>query len=262
MKTTFSRAFFPATLILLLALSLVGVSFRFLMGDYLQDQAMDRLKKNGTTIAQLAAARYDQGALSEREFLVNLALATQVSGADAVICDANGRLVLCSDAPLGCEHLGLQLSNDAFLKQVIAKGTVECAGVIQGLYPDSRYAVAVAIRSGNERSAAGMVLVSVPQADTLSVLKRMTDVYLIASFLVILASAVCISIYAKKQATPLKDMAATARAFGHGDLAARANISKSAPEEVRELALAFNNMASSLEKNRISAERIYRQCVP
>jgi signal transduction histidine kinase len=44
-------------------------------------------------------------------------------------------------------------------------------------------------------------------------------------------------------------MAETARAFGHGDLDARVEISGHYTMEVEELALAFNNMASSLQKS-------------
>ena len=248
MKTTFSRVFFPAVLILLLSLLLIGAAFQFFMGDFLQEKAMDRLKADGTTIAQLAAAYYDQQTLSSRDFLINLSIATQVSGADAIICDSTGKLVLCSEAPLGCEHLGSQLSNSSFMRQVYNQDYVECSGVIQGLYDDSRYAVAVAIRSNANRVPAGFVLVSTPQEETLSVLKRMSDIYLLVSLLVILAAFICISIYARRQSAPLKVMAKAARAFGHGELDSRVHVAKSASQEVQELALAFNNMASSLEK--------------
>ena len=44
-------------------------------------------------------------------------------------------------------------------------------------------------------------------------------------------------------------MARTASAFGHGDLRARAKVSQDDPQEVQELAIAFNNMAASLEKS-------------
>jgi len=45
MKTTFSRTFFPAAIILLTALLLVGLFIQVLLKDYLEKQAMDRLLK-------------------------------------------------------------------------------------------------------------------------------------------------------------------------------------------------------------------------
>ena len=109
MRSTFSRMFFPAAIVLLAALLLVGTSFRALTANYLEEDAMDRLKTNATAIAELARVyeNYDSDPLGNTEFLVNLTVSAQVSGADVVICDATGKLRLCSDAPFGCrERLG------------------------------------------------------------------------------------------------------------------------------------------------------------
>ena len=51
MKTSFSRAFFPAAILLLSALLLVGMAFQVLLRHYLQEQTLEELKDNGTTIA-------------------------------------------------------------------------------------------------------------------------------------------------------------------------------------------------------------------
>ncbi len=249
MRSTFSRAFFPAAIILLAALLLVGTSFQLLMKNYLQDQAMESLKNDSSTLAEVAAAYYARDSLSDRDFLINLSVASQVSGADAVICDADGKLMLCSDAPLGCEHQGLSISSESFLQKVMSQGIVESTGLIEGLYEDARYVVAVPIRSDADGNNVGIVIVSKPLADTVVVLERLSDFYLLVSLLVVLVSVAVMTIYARKQSTPLKDMAKAASAFGHGELTARVKVDNGASEEVQELALAFNNMAASLEKS-------------
>ena len=71
---------------------------------------------------------------------------------------------------------------------------------------------------------------------------------LFVSVLVVLVAVVIMTVYARKSSNPLRDMAKTAAAFGHGNLKARAQVPEDAPEEIRDLALAFNNMAHSLEK--------------
>ena len=67
--------------------------------------------------------------------------------------------------------------------------------------------------------------------------------------LVVLVALVLMTIYARKNSTPLQDMAKTATAFGHGNLKARASVPPDAAKEVQDLGLAFNNMAVSLEKS-------------
>lgn len=248
MKTAFSRTFFSAMALLLVALLLVGVSFQALVRRYLKNEAIERLKNDSVTIAELASAYYTGGTLSGSEFFLNLSVASQVSDADAVICNAEGQLVLCSDAPLGCEHQGLVISQE-YLAAAMTQDYTTHSGMLQGLYPDARYVVSVPFRDAASGEAVGIVVVSSPMSGTLAVLKRLTDTYLFVSVLVVLAATVVLTLHARKQSLPLREMAKAAWDFGHGRLDARVSVDSSSPEEVQELALAFNNMASSLQKS-------------
>ena len=248
MKTTFSRTFFPAAIILLTALLLVGASFQMLVRSFLTKRALEGLENDGAAIAQLASAYYSQDALSSHDFFVNLSVINQVSGADAVICDKTGKLVLCSDSPLGCHHQGFVLDNADFLNRVFTQGSVSSVGRIDALYSDQRYIVAVPILHAALNTPIGIVIVSTPIADTLTILDRLTDIYLVVSLLVVLIAVVMMTFAARKISTPLHEMANTATRFGHGQLNARVNVEENAPQEIQDLAIAFNNMASSLQK--------------
>jgi len=247
MKTTFSRSFFAYAVILLAALLLVGVSFQFLVRNFLTEQVYEDLKSDSAAVAQIASAYLRQDTVNSQDFLVSLAVAERVSGNDTVICDAQGQILLCSSAPLGCAHQGLAITSRDYLQKVTAETFVVSSGLVEGLYTDNRYVVSTAIRGPGEEFL-GLVMVSAPTANTQSVLKRISDIYLFVSVLVVLAAVVIMTVYARKSSSPLRDMARTAAAFGHGNLKARAQVPEDAPEEIRDLALAFNNMAQSLEK--------------
>ena len=248
MKTAFGRAFSTYIVILLSTLLLVGVFFQMMTKSYLKNKAMEDLKEDCSTVAQLAGIYYANDALTSREFLINLSVASQVSDADAVICDTSGRLVLCSDSPLGCEHQGLIIANQEYLSRVLTQEYVVSGGILEGLYEDARYVVSTAIRN-TAGDAVGIVIASSPTVSTLSVLNKLSDSYLFISVLVILAAVVVMSFYTRKSSNPLRDMAKTANDFGHGNLKARASVPEGAPREFQELALSFNNMAQSLEKS-------------
>ena len=47
MRSTFSRTFFPAALLLLTALLLVGTSFQMLVRNYLKEQTLGALENDG-----------------------------------------------------------------------------------------------------------------------------------------------------------------------------------------------------------------------
>ena len=247
MKTTFSRTLFPAAIILLAALLLVGTGFQVLVRNYMDDRTVESLKKDGSAISALASAYYIEDSMSDRAFLTSLSLISQVTEADAVICDATGRLILCSDSPLGCEHQGLMMDG-GYLQQVLSSEYISNTGRIDGLYSDTRYVVAQPILDAFRRPV-GIVIVSSPITETRMLLDRMSDIFLFVSVLVVLVAVILMTFLARQQAQPLRDMAKAARAFGHGHLQARVQVDESTPEEVQELALAFNNMASSLQKS-------------
>ena len=247
MRSAFSRTFFSAAMVLLMAMLLIGTAFQALVRDYLTDSAIEGLKNDGNAISALAAAYYTEGTLNHEDFLVNLSFVSQVSQADAVICDANGRLVLCSRAPFGCGHQGLYVSPE-FLGEVFSAGSVTTTGVIQGLYEDERFVAAVPITDFSGYGV-GIVIVSTPMEQVTQILQKISDTYLFVSVLVVLLAVVMMSLLARHQSKPLKDVAKAAHAFGHGDLDARVQVDPKSSEEVQDLALAFNNMASSLQQS-------------
>ena len=248
MRSTFSRTFFPAAMLMLVALLLVGISFQLLVKNYLVSEAYAELENDGNAIAVLASAYYGEGSLSTRSFMDNLYVASQVSEADAVIFDDRGRLILCSDAPLGCEHQGWSINGD-YVRRVISTGTARHTGVFTGLYDETRFVVSVPIPDPVSGKAVGIVMVSKAMSATLRILDRLSDMYLFVSLLAVVGTLVIMSVLARKNSAPLKEMAQAASAFGHGDLNARVAVKTSYTEEVEELALAFNNMASSLQKS-------------
>ena len=246
MKSSFSRNFSTAAAILLVALVILGASFQLQVKKFLTNTTVSDLRQDAEVIANLAASYSVDGRLNRRDFLLNLDVISQVSGADAVICDSQGFVVLCSDARSGCSHIGMQL-NQEYLKKVISSGGDTATGFIRGLYDDSRYIVSVPILSGSE--ATGIVMVSVSTSLTTQILNRISNIFLTAAIFVVVVSVLAVTAFARRESRPLKDMAKAATAFGHGNLEARVKVEDDYSEEVEELALAFNNMASSLQKS-------------
>ena len=251
MKSTFIRTFTLTTVVILAALLAVGASFQLVVRDLFTRQTEISLLDDCTTVASLASAYYKEGAkdsaLRNREFFVDLSIATQVSGADAVICDSKGKLLLCSDSPMGCEHQGMMLS-EAYLQQVFRDGRALDNGQIQGLYEESRFVVSMPIRNTRNQPV-GLVILSTPKTRTMNILESLADTYMFVTLLVAAIAVLAITLLAKKQSAPLKEMADAANAFAHGYLDARVTVADNAPRELQDLALAFNNMASSLQKS-------------
>ena len=247
MRTSFGRSFSTIAIILLLALTVLGASFQLLVKDYLTENTVSGLKQDAEIIANLAAAYSLDGSLSNRDFLLNLDVASQVSDADAVIFDAEGTVVLCSDALLGCRHQGLHLNRE-YMDKVIRFGGDTATGIIDGLYSDHRFVVATPI-ANSAGDVSGIVIVSTPSNTTTEILNKISNLFLTAAIFVVLIAVAAVSIFMGRENRPLRDLAKAANAFGHGNLKARVKLDDHYSEEVHELALAFNNMAQSLQKS-------------
>ena len=248
MKTTFARTFSTLVIVLLTALVLVGISFQALVKDYLTDTAISELQSNSTAIAQLASAYSADGTFMNQQFMVNLDVASRVTGADTVICGADGRVLLCSDSLTGCDHQNLWVERE-YMEKVIASGGDAATGIISGLYEESRYVVSVPITDFVTGRNLGIVITSRPIDATGRVLTKLSNIFLTVSLLAMAISVVVVAIPVRRQSDPLKQMANAARSFGHGDLEARVKLEEGYPEEVEDLARAFNNMASELQKS-------------
>ncbi len=248
MKTTFSRTFSTAATILLLALLLLGTTFQYLVQDFLTKNTISELQGDADMIAKLAAAYSIEGSLTSVDFKLNLDVAARVSGSDAVICSPRGEVLLCSDALFGCEHQGMFIDNAEYLNKVIHGGDV-FTGIIPGLYEESRYVVSVPIVSAESNVVFGIVIVSTPTAATMAMMQRISNIFLSAALVVVLIAVLAVSLFARQQSKPLRDLSKAAYDFGHGDLNARVRLSGDYSEEMEELALSFNNMASLLQKS-------------
>ena len=248
MKSTFSRQVSTTVLILLLALLLLGGAFRILVGQYLEHNTHDQLQTDALALAELVAAYDAAGDLQHENLRTNLTLASLVSGADTVVMDSLGNVILCSEPGLQCPHLGLTI-NQTFVDQVFQNGSSFDTGSIPELYSESRYFVSVPIVSHRTGSNIGLVTVSMPTGDTQALMEGIADIQVTVSLLVILIAVVIMSVSTRNECRPLREMAQAARDFGHGNLKARVRTGGHNSEEVDELAVAFNNMAESLEKS-------------
>lgn len=247
MKSSFSRNFYPAVLVLLVALVTVGMMFQLLARNVMKERAVERLKAEAETVSKLAVAYYDNNIRQTEDLFLNLSVISQVSGASTVICDETGELILCSEAPMGCKHQGFRISRE-YLNQVVATGGVVNTGVFRGLYDEVRYVVAIPVVTENGETL-GIVISSSPVSASGDMLRSMTNIYMVAAVISVAISALIMLWVARWHTRPLNTMRRAAVAFGHGNLEARVEVNPSYPEEIQELALAFNNMAESLQQS-------------
>ena len=237
----------------LVVLLVLGIAIRSITIRNMTNSALQDLENSSLILSQLAAAYYADGAMVNMQFIINLDLTSRVSKVDVLICNESGKIILCSDSPTGCIHQSYHFSA-SYLEQVQQSGHFSQVSLLNNIYEESRYTSARPIYSSASGQVVGYVIVSTPISEASRMATQVSNFFLVGIAIVTLLTAIMMAVVANHQATPLREMAKAARAFGHGNLDARVHLQGQHSEEMEELALAFNNMASSLQKSEYSRQ--------
>jgi len=250
MKTTFGRQFGLTAALILLCVAFLGAGFRALMYNYLVNDKRSSLSNAAESVSSLAAAYNTSGELAGNwDFRMSLNFASKVAETDTVICDEDGKVIVCSCDNPQCVHMG-RSAGDTLTENVLGSGETYAHGSLSGIYDDevSRYYVAAPIIPEGATDAIGFVIVSSPGAGIDDALLSTLKIFLLSAIVVLLIALAASSIVARHEAQQLRSLADTAQRFGHGDLKARAAVNEDNTVEMNELAREFNNMAISLEQ--------------
>ena len=248
MKTTFSRQFAMIAALLLLCLLITGVSFRFLMLGTIESQNQQTMIRDAEAVAELAEAYDSVGDLQNNfDFHISLSLFTKVGDAEALLCDTEGVIRICSCEKFSCDHIG-QTVDPVLLAEIQKDGSWYEETSLSSIYDEPRYLAGQTLLASDGEQI-GYVLVSAPMAQTKNFMLRSSTLFFYVAIAVLIVSMLAASFLSRMQVRPLGQMADAARRFGRGELGVRVEESPKNTSEINDLARAFNTMVDSLESS-------------
>ena len=248
MKTTFSRQFAMIAALLLLCLLITGVSFRFLMLGTIESQNQQTMIRDAEAVAELAEAYDSVGDLQNNfDFHISLSLFTKVGDAEALLCDTDGVIRICSCEKFSCDHIG-QTVDPVLLAEIQKDGSWYEETSLSSIYDEPRYLAGQTLLASDGEQI-GYVLVSAPMAQTKNFMLRSSTLFFYVAIAVLIVSMLAASFLSRMQVRPLGQMADAARRFGRGELGVRVEESPKNTSEINDLARAFNTMVDSLESS-------------
>ena len=92
---------------------------------------------------------------------MSLSFISSVGSAEAVVCDLDGKVLLCSCDQFSCEHIGQSLPT-SFRNEILSDGSAFEVSVLQNVYTEKRFIAGASIISDTTNEPIGFVVVSSP----------------------------------------------------------------------------------------------------
>lgn len=247
MRTTFSRQFGLTAGMILLSFVLLGCSFTSLFYNYMLREEKTSLSTNAQAVSDYLSTESSLTNVYDWDLRMAVTYGADVSDTDVLICDNSGRVTLCSCEHLVCEHLNKQIPAE-LIEKVGTAGYAYATGLLEPVYKHERYLYCVPVYNNMSGLQLGYVVVSSQTQDISEMMSRIMGLFLLTAVVILMVATIATVLITRRQTETLREMARAARQFAHGEFSARIR-GDGASEEVEELATAFNNMATSLEKS-------------
>ena len=248
-KSLFTKYLRITSLIILVSFLCLGLVMIFVVSQYWQTEKRDLLSRNARSVAELAesTAFFDgtQYNLDGNRLQTFMTVFAESSDSEIFLTDRGGNRLVSSSVDSESPAQDAVVAS-AYMQPALSGGYIGL-GTLGGIYQEAHYVVGVPI-SVEGLAGRDIVIGAVFAASNARLMdgyrRNIVKMFLFAGLVTFLVSFAVVWAFSYRMARPLREMAHAARGFGSGNFSVRVNASTD--DEIGQLALAFNNMASSL----------------
>ena len=260
MKSLYRRQFALTAGMILISFALLGTAFFTLSYQYALRQTRDSMERNANYVANFTSKSRSLGlGVEDDVYIAMIATIAQISDAVVLITEADGEMVVSTDgvSVMGYQELAGSYLPKSIADQVARSGSYTGMSDLGGFFPEKRYVAGTPIlvktvdmTTGQSRqSLVGVAYVAAEASSLTELWRAFTSIFFFTAVVVLCIAFLTSSVTSLKQTKPLKEIAETARKFGHGEYELRVRGYEDRKDEVGELAEAFNAMADSIAKS-------------
>lgn len=251
-KSIASRYFYSTATLLLCSISVMGFIQMYLAMGYFGNEKTKSLLNTIEISIKLVEDAFKSAATSPEVLVTSnlpreLWINSKTSESVIILTDNSGNPLFMTDPVF--KSTDTAVVPKRALEQAKSDGIYEEMGTLGGFFPRRFYVVGKPIVTSDNQTIAYVFAAT----DSESLGKYLSDMFssfILSAGLMLLISCILSLMLTTRTTTPLRRIAEAARKFGHGDFKSRVPVE--GDDEVAQLALTFNNMASSLEKNDMS----------
>ncbi len=252
-KTILYRYLSVTTAVIFSCFAILGTFLLVYVSDFWEKDKKQVMMQSATAasayIAVLASVNENSGTVNldpQGYLLGTMQTFKAFNGSDFFITDPLGNIITSSCA-FAQANADTPKVPDEILVAVFEQEQFSGSGTLDGLFSTQQYFVAIPVTytSASGDTAILGVLFTATDAENLGQFRqRFIQIFLIAAILGSLVSFCAIWMLTYRMVQPLREMSAAARRYGNGDFSRR--IPVRSEDEIGQLAVALNNMASSL----------------
>ncbi len=240
LKSIFLKNFIIYSLVVMLSFTALGGAFIYQISRYAaeeRDSALNSAARRASSITttymqtapNMIGSSFSLQTYNDmyRASIVNLA---ENLGGILFVCDSQGKLLF--------------FAQDA-VKAIQEDGRFSEMGSFSGLLTSPHYTLGIPV-SGEDGQMLGMVFASLSADSSLKLFINISSTFILMIFIVFLMVLVVTYVMVDSTVRPLKNIAAAARNFAHGDFSCRVAVPKRR-DELYALTISFNHMADAIE---------------
>lgn len=243
-NSLFGKYFAICSSMMLLCIVTLGTVLTVGAAQYFTMDKYELLGKNASHAAQLTGGRLIKASnqyIISHDIVSGYRILSEAIGADIFLVDLSGKTILCTHED-PCIHTTYLIPSH--IMQAASKGQFREMGRLGGIYTDESYFTVSAPVLSKDGDVAGVVFASSSAKSLTVFLLLVLRVFGFSSLFFMLAALVIMYFVTKRLVSPLTDMVKATHSFSSGDFTIRVPVE--GYDEIAQLAISFNNMASSL----------------
>ena len=250
-KSVFARYMIAFMLIILLSFLILALIITSLVRNYSNDQKQEELERVAISVKTFLQTEYDDSEHeSFQEYIQqdydsvqrSLTAITRYSGdMFTVICDSDGNLLVCDDATPQ-DKVAIKFPS-AVLSDISHKGNLMHQSSLMNSLPDKHYVYAHHIVADDGEVIGYLFTCKTSEADEY-LMETMIKMIVLACMWVMCAAIIASYFISERTVRPLRNLSRATKSFAAGQMDVRVDVRGN--DEIAELSIAFNNMASSL----------------
>lgn len=246
------KYFFLCCSCVLLCVLVLGIVVATFSTKYFERGKYSGLRRSATLAADITAANFQSNNLdfvNEEILAYSYQALGEADQADFILVSLEGNILYFSNQS---ERDFETVTVPVEVIEQSKLNNYQDVGKISSLTDSSQYIVGVPILVNNQ--PVGILMAIAPATDLNDFLSYIIKLFALSGACVLLVAFVIIKFTSDRMTKPLKQMLSATKSFSQGDFARRVPVSSY--DEIGQLAMAFNNMATSLASNE-SARRSF-----